>query len=220
MNRPIDIVGFRAGGFLAAFGFLLVSGCAGKPAAKLPDLNDPPSIASVARTDFARTLPGTGVVDTSGALELDLGRWEAGQVKAGQEARAWVDGSGAPLSCRVTRVLPDAAGGGQSLVWLSPDRGQALPAGAFVSASITTRVYRGALSVPDSALFVLNGRTVVMVPAPEGGSGLPYVSRPVRVGVRSFGRAQILSGLKAGDKIVVRGGIGYLYPEFKAQGAG
>ncbi|MBF0284225.1 MAG: efflux RND transporter periplasmic adaptor subunit [Magnetococcales bacterium] len=57
-----------------------------------------------------------------------------------------------------------------------------------------------AVSVPDSALLDSGSRQVVLV---ERGEGL-YEPRPVRVGAKGGGFVEILEGLKAGEKVVVR----------------
>jgi multidrug efflux pump subunit AcrA (membrane-fusion protein) len=210
-----------AAGLAAAFA-LLAAGCARKAPVALAPLSDAPRLGAVGRADFTETVPATGVVDTDGDLKLDLGQWEARQVRPGQDATATVDGMQGRLSGRVGQLLRDAAGGGQSLVWIVPrEGGPALRPGSFVEAAITTRVFRGSLAVPLSALFVLDGRTVVLVPNAGGPGGAPpFVAAPVDVGVRHGGLAQVLSGLKAGQRVVVHAGIGYLYPDFKAEGAG
>jgi cobalt-zinc-cadmium efflux system membrane fusion protein len=72
--------------------------------------------------------------------------------------------------------------------------------GAAVFASQNTRQ---ALQVPDSAVQELNNKQIVFIREP-GGS---YVPREVKVGSRSHGAVEILSGIDAGELIVVEGGF-------------
>ncbi len=59
---------------------------------------------------------------------------------------------------------------------------------------------RSSVTVPDSALLPTGQRTLVFVEAPPG----RFVPREVAVGARVGGRAEILSGLKVGEKVAAR----------------
>ncbi|AXI03125.1 efflux RND transporter periplasmic adaptor subunit [Aquirhabdus parva] len=59
------------------------------------------------------------------------------------------------------------------------------------------------LSVPPSALLMNNDDTTVFVEVQPG----VYKRRVVELGVEDANRVQILSGLTAGDRIVIRGGV-------------
>lgn len=62
-----------------------------------------------------------------------------------------------------------------------------------------------ALSVPDSALQRVNGKTVVFVGRSDTKGGTRFEKREVRIAASSGGRATILSGVFATDAVVVRG---------------
>ena len=66
---------------------------------------------------------------------------------------------------------------------------------------------------PDSA------REAEDDPGAPAREGLPYAPVAVRVGLRQGGWAEVLSGPAPGDRVVTRGGIGFLYPDFKSQGS-
>ena len=70
----------------------------------------------------------------------------------------------------------------------------------FANVEIITDVHRTAISIPQSALLNDGGKTVVFVAA---GSG--YEKRGVTAGIQSSDRVEILDGLQAGDKVVVKG---------------
>lgn len=79
--------------------------------------------------------------------------------------------------------------------------GQAMPVpGEFVEARIQTRT-AGAIApiVPEDAVQSIDGRDVVFVRNSQG-----FSVRPVQVGLRSGGRATLLSGVKAGESIATR----------------
>jgi len=70
----------------------------------------------------------------------------------------------------------------------------------FANVQIITDLHRTAISIPQAAVLDDGGKTVVFV---SEGSG--YVKRGVNVGIQGNGRAEIIEGLKAGDKVVVKG---------------
>jgi membrane fusion protein, copper/silver efflux system len=68
-------------------------------------------------------------------------------------------------------------------------------------ANVTLSVARGeALVIPDDAILDTGERRIVFLSLGEG----RFTPREVEVGTRSGGKAQILSGLEAGDDVVVR----------------
>ena len=57
----------------------------------------------------------------------------------------------------------------------------------------------GGVSVPEEAIQTVEGREVVFVRTATG-----FVPAPVMVGQRTAGRAQIISGLSAGQTVATR----------------
>jgi cobalt-zinc-cadmium efflux system membrane fusion protein len=70
----------------------------------------------------------------------------------------------------------------------------------FANVEIITDVHRTAISIPQSALLNDGGKTVVFVA--DGGS---YKRRVVTAGIQGNDRVEIIDGLIAGDKVVVKG---------------
>jgi Cu(I)/Ag(I) efflux system membrane fusion protein len=70
----------------------------------------------------------------------------------------------------------------------------------FANVEIITDLNRAAIAIPLSALLNDNGQSVVFV---TGDSH--YEKRAVTAGIQSNDRVEILDGLKAGDKVVVKG---------------
>jgi cobalt-zinc-cadmium efflux system membrane fusion protein len=70
----------------------------------------------------------------------------------------------------------------------------------FANVEIITEMNRAAISVPQSAVLTDEGKTVVFVAEGNG-----YQKRPVTVGIQNNDRVEIVEGVNAGDKIVVKG---------------
>jgi hypothetical protein len=74
-----------------------------------------------------------------------------------------------------------------------------------------------ALTVPSRAVYILDGKSVVVVRRKEGGKE-SFVPVPVEPGVDNGEVTQILSGLRSQDEVIVEGGLAFLYPDFKSGG--
>jgi cobalt-zinc-cadmium efflux system membrane fusion protein len=70
----------------------------------------------------------------------------------------------------------------------------------FANVQIVTDLDRSAISIPQSAVLNDNGKTVVFVM--EGNS---YQRRQVTTGIQNGDQVEIVEGLNAGDKVVVKG---------------
>jgi cobalt-zinc-cadmium efflux system membrane fusion protein len=70
----------------------------------------------------------------------------------------------------------------------------------FANVQIVTDVNRAAISVPQSAVLNDEGKTIVFV---ADGNG--YKKRQVQAGIQNNDRVEIVDGLTAGDKVVIKG---------------
>ena len=70
----------------------------------------------------------------------------------------------------------------------------------FANVQIVTDVNRAAISIPQAAVLNDEGKTVVFV---ADGNG--YKKRQVQAGIQNNDRVEIVDGLSAGDKVVVKG---------------
>jgi membrane fusion protein, heavy metal efflux system len=70
----------------------------------------------------------------------------------------------------------------------------------FANVEIITDVNRTAISIPQSALLNDGGQSIVFVAAGTG-----FERRTVTPGIQSDDRVEIISGLKTGDKVVIKG---------------
>lgn len=66
---------------------------------------------------------------------------------------------------------------------------------------------RQALAVDERALIPSGRDNFVFVAKPDGSGGYTAERRKVRVGVRRVGSVEILSGVEAGEQVVIEGGI-------------
>ena len=81
----------------------------------------------------------------------------------------------------------------------NPDR--RLQAGMFIEARLATEVRPNAVLVPEEAVLQLDQGTFVWVI----GSGGQALRRPVELGIREPGRAEIRSGVEAGETVITAG---------------
>ncbi len=82
-----------------------------------------------------------------------------------------------------------------------PNPSVKLRPGMFASAHIAEPATRDAVFVPEDALQNINGMPVVFVTS----DGITFQARTVTVGTRSMDKAEVMDGLKPGDRIVVNG---------------
>jgi membrane fusion protein, multidrug efflux system len=88
-----------------------------------------------------------------------------------------------------------------------PNPGHKLKGGMFANLALTLRLRDSAIVVPEPAL-VNNGDAVTVFIVDD--KGVAQV-RAVKIGLRLAGKAEVLSGVQAGDKVVVEG-VQKLFP--------
>jgi cobalt-zinc-cadmium efflux system membrane fusion protein len=71
----------------------------------------------------------------------------------------------------------------------------------FATAEFATDEIRKVVQVPESAVQDVNGKQVVFLRNAAGA----FNAREVTVGAKSGGRVQVVSGLQAGETVVVNG---------------
>ena len=125
------------------------------------------------------------------------------QVRPGQEVRLTVPAfPGATFSGRVilinSVVDPDTRTVKVRTEVANPD-GRLKP-DMFATVQIVTALNRTAISIPQSAVLNDEGKTIVFVAKGNG-----YEKRQVQAGIQSNDRVEIVDGLNAGDKVVIKG---------------
>lgn len=137
-------------------------------------------------------------------VEASVTAEEARRVQPGNAATIILP-SGDPVEATVRAVTPTVSGSSQTAtVLLTPSAGaSSLTIGQGVQVRIRSRPSSAPgsanMTVPDEAVQSINGRDVLFVRTADG-----FRAQPVLVGTRSGGTAQILSGVKPGDKVATR----------------
>ncbi|MBB3105085.1 efflux RND transporter periplasmic adaptor subunit [Azomonas macrocytogenes] len=133
-------------------------------------------------------------------VEASVTAADSRRITAGNPA-AIISATGSPLSAVVHSVTPTVNGSTQTAtVVLKLNEFQSLTVGEGVQVRLQTHEdERDGLSVPEDAVQNLNGRDVLFVRTAEG-----FRAQPVLIGVRSGSRAQIVSGIGAGEQVATR----------------
>ena len=152
-----------------------------------------------------RVMPGMDlltVTDLSRVwIEADLYEYEAAAVRVGQTASLeTVAEPGTKLKGRVAFIYPTFSPETRTLKvrFDFPNPGLRLKPQMYANVLLDLHSMTGVV-IPDSALIETGVRVIAFVDA-GGGSFEP---REVKVGVRGNGKAQILSGVAAGEKVAV-----------------
>jgi cobalt-zinc-cadmium efflux system membrane fusion protein len=144
------------------------------------------------------------IIDASSVwIDANVFEKDLERVRRGQEVKVSVPAfPGATFSGRVILVSsvvdPDTRSVKVRTEVPNPD-GRLKP-DMFANVQIITDLHRTAISIPQSAVLDDGGKSVVFV---SEGSG--YVKRGVNLGIEGNGRVEIIEGLRAGDKVVVKG---------------
>ena len=134
-------------------------------------------------------------------IEADLYENEAQSVRVGQTAVLdMVADPGTRLKGRVSFIYPTLSPETRTLKvrFDFPNPGLRLKPQMYANVSLDLQSVNG-IVIPDSALIETGVRQIVFVDAGDG----TFEPREVKVGVRGDGKAQILSGVKAGEKVAV-----------------
>ncbi len=114
----------------------------------------------------------------------------------GRTFLARIDAIGAGLD-PVTRTLPVRAS-------VTNNDGQLKPE-MFATVFVEGGRQLSAVTLPDSAVQSLMGKTVVFLAHPSGEGGVRFTAREVEVASRAGGRITLTRGLSAGDSVVTAG---------------
>jgi len=135
-------------------------------------------------------------------VEADFYEYEANVLRLGEEAVVLLPyDTGARFVGRIAYINPILNADSRTLKvrFEFPNPAMALKPGMFANVELATERTEG-IVILDSAIMDTGERQVVFV---SSGGGI-FEPREVRVGVRSSGKAQILSGVASGEQVVVR----------------
>jgi membrane fusion protein (multidrug efflux system) len=130
---------------------------------------------------------------------------EFGKLRRDQSVELVLDSSGEKLAGRIKLISPviDPTSGTIKLTVEIPEYPENTRPGDFAQLRIVTERRDGAVLVPRSALIADEGEMVVFV---AGGDGQVFAERRVvEPGFSDDEHAEILSGLDAGERVVVKG---------------
>lgn len=133
-------------------------------------------------------------------FRADVPERDAATIRVGQNVQLAVDGAPGDFTGRVTRLSPTITERTRVLQLEAdiPNAGAALRAGSFARATIVTDTSAASLAIPKEALVTFAGIEKVMVV--ERGK---TKEKPVATGRRAGQFIEVLSGLEAGDVVVL-----------------
>jgi RND family efflux transporter MFP subunit len=136
-------------------------------------------------------------------LRLAVPEREALGVKMGQPVRLTVEGDTTEHAGRIARLSPSIQEQNRTLMIEAeiPNEKGVLRPGSFARAAIVTQAAQAVVTVPASAIVTFAGIEKVLS-VKDGKS----VERRVQTGRREGGRVEIVSGLAAGEPVVVEPG--------------
>jgi membrane fusion protein, multidrug efflux system len=159
---------------------------------------------------------GTAIVSLTDLSELyanfTMPEKDSGQLKVGQTVRLRVDAySGRIFEGKITTIEPQVATDTRNLrvqaTIANPD--QLLKPGMFVSTTVVLPDKPPVVTIAETAVdYTLYGDSVFLITekkSDDGKTSLTAVRTFVQTGNRVDGRAEILKGLKAGDRVVAVG---------------
>ena len=163
------------------------------------------SVTAVNAVVGAYVAPNTELfrVVAPGALQIEAAVTpaEAGRIAVGEQATI-IPSNGNPITAVVRSMTPTANSTSRSAtVVLTPSESKvAEVVGEGVQVRLHARNGGAAgLTVPESAVQNMDGRDVLFVKTDQG-----FRARPVLIGARSGGIAQVISGVAAGDLVATR----------------
>ncbi|HXF38127.1 MAG TPA: efflux RND transporter periplasmic adaptor subunit [Blastocatellia bacterium] len=135
-------------------------------------------------------------------LRAEVPEREARSVKAGQEVRVTLEGDPNVYTGKIARISPTITAQNRVLIVEAEVRnnGQLRP-GSFARAEIVSAGGSSALAVPSNAVVSFAGIDKVIL-VQDGKA----VEKPVTLGRRTVDWTEVLSGVKAGDAVVINPG--------------
>jgi RND family efflux transporter MFP subunit len=137
-------------------------------------------------------------------FEAQVPETAVGQVRASQNVRVRVDAyPGREFKGTVARIYPTASTQSRNFAVriVVPNAGKLLRPGLFARGEVVAERRTGVVVAKD-ALLARDGKTLVFVAAPGGDKA---ERRDVRVGIQTEQTAEILSGVRDGERVIVAG---------------
>lgn len=135
-------------------------------------------------------------------IEADVYESETSAVKVGQEGKiSLVNDPSASMTGKIKYIYPYLNAETRTLRvrFVFPNPGLKLKLESYANVEMPVEIDEGVL-IPDSAIMDTGVRQVVFVNTTEG----HFEPRLVKVGIRADGKAQIISGIAAGERVAVK----------------
>jgi len=111
----------------------------------------------------------------------------------------------------VKRVMPGLTVEGATVLWIEgKDIDSFLRPGEPLSGLVELSAHSGVLSIPESAVVSDDKERPFVFLKKNGG----YIKTPIKRGLTSGKRVEVISGVKAGDEVVVKGAYELFYRDF------
>jgi hypothetical protein len=197
----------------------LLSGCKSEHL-EVPAVPEEVSFEKVKKQDFVVSVPGYGIYN-GGTFQVNIEAEDSPLVQSGQKASVQLLNGKKQVACQVIRILRSVtAETKQGIAWLRPLsldlKKSELQEGDFVYATITTQVKSGVLVIPRRAVFVRDSKYWAIEKGTDEKGKEELKAGEIQVGSSSLESVEVLSGLEEKQEIAVDGGIGFLYPDFRA----
>ncbi len=152
--------------------------------------------------------PVVTVMDTSSLLaKLHIAQQAAQELKVGGSAEIAIPGVEDPRPATISLISPALDPGSTTVeIWLKlPNPGGRFKVGTPAHVIIHGFTIPNAIQLPKDAILPADdGSTNVLI---VGGDGAAH-KRPVKVGLRTSDKVQVLSGVNATDMVITEGGYG------------
>lgn len=158
-------------------------------------------VQAVQHTQVAANAPILGVVDLSKfEVEIKVPESFARELAIGMPAQL-TSGSGEPFAGAISAVSPEVVNGEVTArIRFTDKQPPGLRQSQRMSARVVIDTRRNVLKVERGPFVEQSGGSYAYVM-----EGSTAARRPVKLGVSSLGEVQVLSGLQAGDRVVVSG---------------
>lgn len=131
--------------------------------------------------------------------ELAVFPRDASRLSSGMGVDVQLDRGSDPQRAKIDYIAPGADAQRRIIARATLDNADGhWPPGAFVNAQLILNERSTAVAVPQSALQYNEGQPLVFVETNDG-----FTARPVQLGLQDHAHAEVLDGLRAGERVVI-----------------
>lgn len=152
---------------------------------------------------IAQTMPAVTVIDMSSLLlDINLSEFDVNRIKTGDIAKVMVDAIDEEAESKIDWIspAPDQRTQAYAARIVLENSGKEIKPGMFAKALIITDFRENAVAVPKESIVDDNGKKYIFVITGEKAS-----KKEVKTGIEEGTVVEIISGISAGENVVVRG---------------